>query len=542
MKTPALLLISFLFCLLIPAISFPQTGSGPGIENPLSGNQTLFANDIILSNQPQQDQRDVKICSAFNGWLYATYKYDSASNTRIAIQKSVDNGNTWGKFQDFILGLEHEIIPSLEIATCGNSESTLKVILAMTYYDTLWQNGGISVPAFNGTTGGFIKNLFMAQGGDPITDVAIASDYVYPAVGSTGGSIAVLYIQRYPHDSLLLFTSSNGASSLTKRVSVRGTSNSLGKIAITYGRSSSHNTGQYFITWEETSSSGTVHHIYATRTDTSFNSKVIKPVCLDSLNPSWINQCSRPAIACQSSGYDNAYGNLTEVVLFDKVNPGSSERDVVGCYNLHAGSTSVFQPMTLASTLDNECQPHACFNSFDSAFNVVMYNATQQKIALLRKGVNLSQPDTWQVISPGFNDDATLENPYPQVATNVGVHQVAMTWVKEGQGGNGVALFDAPYHFYTGTNDPTGSPGQADMKVFPNPAAGRLHIDLSPFRSGQAATLEIFNQYGQHMGTVAVGQHDRALDLDVSSWSRGMYLLRLVSNGGTVTEGKVVVN
>ena len=49
----------------------------PGI--PLKDNgSVLFGKDIVIHDRPDRDQKLVAICSAFNGWLYAAYAYQSS--------------------------------------------------------------------------------------------------------------------------------------------------------------------------------------------------------------------------------------------------------------------------------------------------------------------------------------------------------------------------------------------------------------------------------------------------------------------------------
>ena len=35
----------------------------------------LFGFDTYINNQPNEDQKNIAICSAFNGWLYGVYSY-----------------------------------------------------------------------------------------------------------------------------------------------------------------------------------------------------------------------------------------------------------------------------------------------------------------------------------------------------------------------------------------------------------------------------------------------------------------------------------
>jgi len=54
--------------------------------------------DIVIYNVQQKIKEMFAICSAFNGWLFVAFSYDSLDLNaqkvqRILILKSIDNGN-----------------------------------------------------------------------------------------------------------------------------------------------------------------------------------------------------------------------------------------------------------------------------------------------------------------------------------------------------------------------------------------------------------------------------------------------------------------
>jgi len=93
-----------------------------------------------------------------------------------------------------------------------------------------------------------------------------------------------------------------------------------------------------------------------------------KPLCLDSLDASLINNCRNPVIACQTSTMDNDSSNMTEIVLFDKYLPQTDVSDIVGYYNLQASGSNYFKRADIATTTHAEFQPDITFSPYDNNF------------------------------------------------------------------------------------------------------------------------------------------------------------------------------
>ena len=108
-----------------------------------------------------------------------------------------------------------------------------------------------------------------------------------------------------------------------------------------------------------------------------------------------------------------------------------------------------------------------------------------------------------------------------------------------------------------GLDEPLQNPETGRLKVFPNPAFNQLHIEIpDKLKSGKqnpmftittiwhqwrSASLQIYNLFGERLYSGPIRQDDRTLDLDVSAWPRGMYVVRLVYNGNTVASEKVLL-
>ena len=109
----------------------------PGI--PLKENgSVLFGKDIVISDNPLENQRSAVICSAFNGWLFASYGYDSLNVACQKILRSTDNGLTWSvlfHFSDLCYGRK---MAPVDILVCGDDISNLFVFTAtILIWDTI---------------------------------------------------------------------------------------------------------------------------------------------------------------------------------------------------------------------------------------------------------------------------------------------------------------------------------------------------------------------------------------------------------------------
>ena len=285
-------------------------------------------------------------------------------------------------------------------------------------------------------------------------DVAIAYDNNYPALNATPGSIGVLYSVEGPKDSIIFVSSNDGGLRFTNRRVLAVSTHKFRKVALSYGRSASKNSGRYFAAWEEQQDTiSGLGHIYTSHSDPNFDSEFTSPVQLDVLDPSLTNLCRNPVIACQANNIDNDSTNLSEVVLFEKYNDATADYDITGFYNKKAATGTYFNKVNVAATGHNEMQPDIAFNEFDSSFVVTYYDSTNQKLPMLRKNLNLADPDNWEVVSPGYNKTYNIGTPNPRVSINMDVKQAINGWIGQRSSGNGVTLFNAPYIPPTGISE-----------------------------------------------------------------------------------------
>jgi len=501
-----------------------QTGLLGNSVIPLKPQSPLFGKDIVINDLPDRNQRNIAICSAFNGWLFAVYSYPIGNEQAIAVFKSTDNGINWELLGEGSM-IVASLITRLDIIACGNSIDDLKIFIGYVYFIATLNTGGAYVIRYKAEPFGYEDELLKQDGGI-IKDLALSSDYMYPCVNSNPYSIGVLYSKSGVIDTLVFRSSSNGGMSLDSRRKIATSPNFFHKVSLNYGRSSSWNSGRYFAAWEEqVDQYSSLGHVYTAHSEPNFDSPFTKAVCLDSLDSSAINKVRNPINACQYNNADNDSANLTEVVLFEKYKPSGGDYDVTGFYNLQATTTSHFRPLSIAATTNNELQPDINFNPYSSAFMMTYFDSTDKKLPFLTNNVNLVNPDSWNIISQAYNDNSNLIAPYPKVKLNIGQQDGINAWIAEGTGGNGVAMFDAPYSTYTGiSGNNTGSLVRL-IGSYPNPCSNEIKIAFELKKTGKV-TINVLSILGQSLGTVtdqyySEGRH--VVQYYVSDFPAGTY-------------------
>ena len=115
-----------------------------------------------------------------------------------------------------------------------------------------------------------------------------------------------------------------------------------------------------------------------------------------------------------------------------------------------------------------------------------------------------------------------------------------------------------PCGLTVGKEEPLAYDELVRMKVFPNPASDLIHISLpdrirleSQTHSFTVQTtfhkwtkkldLEVYDLFGKRVFSKEISRDDKQLDLDVSAWPRGMYLIRLMYNGKTAASEKIII-
>ena len=79
-----------------------------------------------------------------------------------------------------------------------------------------------------------------------------------------------------------------------------------------------------------------------------------------------------------------------------------------------------------------------------------------------------------------------------------------------------------------------------ELHIYPNPASSTFKLQ-SNVAVIKGATVEIYNLYGQVIKTVIVPNGQTEIKIDVKSWDKGLYLIRMLIKGRFVANGMVIV-
>ncbi len=521
-----LIFIPIFFLLLMlnqPGLAQQYSNEDPIL--PLKTNRSvLFGNDIVIHDQPERDQRNISICCAFNGWLYAVYSYNQPDQANISILKSTDNGLTWNVIIETGFDYYDCIIKKVNIMVCGNSIPNLKLFVGCVILDTL--DGSSSGKVWRNKAEPYTPEEWVLNEGN-INDLSLASDYMYPAGNSNPYSIATLYSSNGPiMDSLVFLSSGNGGLSFDNRQVVAITSKIFDKVALNYGRSPSYNSGRYFAAWEEQDNlNSNTGHIFTAHSEPLFNSPFTVPVCLDSLDPSAINKSRNPVISCQFNDVNNDSSNLTEVIMFEKYLPGTNSYDLQGYYNLQATNSNYFRNFSASPSQNYKIHPDINFNPYNSTFMMTYYDSTGNKLPFLTNDVNMTTPDSWNTITNGYNDNNNISAPHPKVNLNVIQHTGMNAWIAERPNGNGMALFDSPYSVYNGISEIKSIYARL-IGSYPNPCTTNTTIRFE-LQKPEKVSVVLYSLIGQTLKIskeqiYPAGLHQ--LNFNISEFSQGTYM------------------
>jgi hypothetical protein len=506
-------------------------------------NSILYGNDVIIHFSGLESQRDACLSVAFNGWLYACYSVNTGTSWSWEIWRSMDDGLTWTLLRQQMLNTDW-YVRAIDIVVTGLTQGDLLIFVSRILNNDVSGFSELLVSRLNGNTGTTITTLRdqVINSPDQFMDVAIASDYLFPAVGATPFSIGVA-VSRFNSsaDSLKFLTSSDGGNTLDNERLVTSTFSFLRNLSVAYGRSWNYNNGRYFVAWEARGGqTADLGEILTAHTVTFFNDVFTTPVRLDNMIGSTSEFARNPSICCQFNDTDNDMGNFTEVVLFDRAYDGNvNDFDVVGCYNKQASNTdnwSIFGIDATAATSD--IQPDINFDPGYNNFLTTYCNLTNQKLRYLVKDMNMPDPYNWILIDDKYNDNNNLLAPYPKVEINPVYLQVAHVWNGEYVWG-GQATFDAEYS-YIGVEELSAS--DLSVTVSPNPAGSRVTFLVDIKEKGEC-TFSLYSLQGKELLCVTrnfSSPGEYTFNADVSAYQEGCYFFRITS-GNQTGKGRLIV-
>jgi hypothetical protein len=378
-------------------------------------------------------------------------------------------------------------------------------------------------------------------------DLSVASDNGFPAQNSNPGSIAAIYSKSgiWPSDSIVIRTSSNGGFSFTDWMSFGLPPYTNHKVDIAYGIAPSQNTGRYFVVWETQAHPDSAYgHVYAARTEPFYNSPLSEPVCLDSINPSYINKLANPTIACSYGNADNAESDITEMIVCEYWDSIANQRQLVGFSNLKAATSNNFVPFLIPSSSKEFKQPKIDYNPHDSTFLLTFFNETDKKLPLLSCSLNPSNPPVWNILSSGYNDQPNLSSPSPYLSVDRLSHTGLFSWMADGPGNLGYALFDSENSTYTAIQNHDQPSAVSSIEIFPNPASTKVTIGFV-LTHPEPVRIDLYTLCGQQVLTVSDVQGKAGLNqlgCDVSNLMPGIYFCTISGNRFTCCEKLIITN
>jgi hypothetical protein len=544
MKKTFTFLASLLLILLCCSL-FAQTQEAKSHYIPFkAGGPGLYGLDVIIDNQPSVNQREVCLSVATNGWLYAAFNTYDGAYGGLKIFRSTDDGETWMLIEDLALPDWRE--DQLDIVVAGYYPD-LKLFVAGVAVVPSTGEHRAWVDRYNGVTGAFETEFYYFSSPNTIYDIAIASDYKWPAVGASPYSVAALYSMYTPsQDELYFISSSDGGYTMDNIQTLETTGSYYDKVSLSYGKCWNYFNGRYFAAWEKTCGYlSRIGQIWSAHCQTFFNGAWTAPLRLDDLaGSSAENMCRNPSFGTQFNETDNDLSNVTGVVLFDRDWDGTgTDYDLIGVYNKEAVSTDNWTRFDIRNDFENVFQSDINFDPVYNNFLVTFCDSTNQSLDYVIQWQNLPTPDTWSYIATHYNEVDNLVAPYPKVEINPMVQEVAHVWNGNRPGGNGMATFDAEYSTLGIPGSGTGMTA-SNVNVFPNPCSttATLFVNLT---SNDQVSARLLSVTGQEKAILVNGElkaGENRINFDVTNLQAGYYLVEVNATAFKSTERIVVTH
>ena len=79
-----------------------------------------------------------------------------------------------------------------------------------------------------------------------------------------------------------------------------------------------------------------------------------------------------------------------------------------------------------------------------------------------------------------------------------------------------------------------------NLKIFPNPSNG--HVNISNIQNIELKSIEIYSVLWTLVKQIHVRQNSSKLNLDLSQFNKGMYLLKVLNKNGVSHTQKLVID
>jgi hypothetical protein len=538
------------FTLLIAMIAGALASLGQVLA-PMSNStrESRFSTDQVIHSKPAEDQRNLRIASAFNGWLYAAYTINNATSGigGVYVSVSKDNGASWKTFITY--QFSNSIYSMTDITLGGKDSLHICVFVGGVLQNTTNGTSTIYVDNFDGRTGNLNAGqvFHRSLGTMSVTGLALASDYLFPANGAAPFGVGLLYsLHGGTKDSLLFAGSNNGGQSFSVNTRIASTSYSYRKVALAFGSSPSISGGSYFAAWELlATNTAMLGHIYTSHSSIS-TSYWAHPICLDSLSPLSLNVARNPAISVQLSNTDNDLGDLSAVVAFESPGGGNmQDMNVLSAMSKRAFSDIGWLSFPIASTSKNELQPAVSFNSWTNKFETTYLDSTDGQLPFAEKDLNLGTQSPWSFLTAQFNDQTTaVGSAQPRIVVSPLLRQAGFVWLTTNPGtGHGVAMFDGEYAgIATGISSTNQTVSNTVGNAFPNPANAMIRIPVST-EIAQPLLLEVYDLLGNSIRAnelIGLSAGNQMIQLDVADLADGVYFCH-IETGSVVKTIRFIV-
>lgn len=405
------------------------------ITNLIAGN-SYPGNVVIENSNPNLDQSKVEMDIAFNGWIYAGYiTTDSANGNKsgITVRLSKDNGVTWQTFTSYTSS--NSTYLGIDIALAGTDTNNLQLIVATSIYVSTTNLYAVQVSRYNAATGASFSPLTIVTNQRSIRDIAIATDYKFPAQNAAPYSIGLAYAVGSTLDSLNFICSMDAGATWRPSTNVATSTKYITRISMAYGYSNTAYFGRYFIAWEDFQySNDRKGHVFVSKNYSFVDGPFSSPMCLDSINGSNINNLSNPRVAVSQTNGDNDSSSITAVVLCESDYYGDgSDIDVIAFSNKTASNTNHWKRVFVSSSgSSREVQPDVWFDRNSKKFMATCLDSTQHILPYFTNDLNISDPNgQWnrQIINYDGSGNL-LANAFPRVVANPLTGKATFVWIR----------------------------------------------------------------------------------------------------------------
>jgi Secretion system C-terminal sorting domain len=507
-------------------------------------NAQNFGTDVIVQNQSIYKQIEPKIASAFNGWLYAAYRFTNVSNDSngIYFKYSKNNGLTWQKIDSYQEANTSSTFDDLEIEVAGTDTNNLSLYILGLRHNINPSQYLFYIDKYNARNGSFLGPVINYNTGNrQIYDVDMATDYQSPAVGANPYSIGLVYsVFSSLKDSVNYLASVDGGTSFTIRQAIANTGFYNRKVSISYGKSSNGSNGRYFVAWEQLPSSSSRNgSIYFSRSANTVSSVFIAPKNLDSLSTSVAGICRNPKISTSFGLFNNDSANTTAIVTFERDYQGlGNDYDIIGFVNSKASATTSYLSwyrFDILNTGNLEKQPSVAFEDSAKTFNVSVYDSTNGQLQVYKHSFNftLANLDNWDTVRLGYNDVNPGGEPWADIAINPKKKKVAAVWSSQTGSANPKVLFDAEYNTIS-SSLVTEKPKAFGISIHPNPAKDFINVKLDLKQASQVS-MELIDMTGKIIMKNDYGARsgEQNFRFDFSDLKTGIYMMQLKTDKET---------